>query len=60
MKALFEKWFCKHKWLSHNKESYQRETFQRVHGGERSLGKNVFTREVLICEVCGKIKNIEY
>lgn len=60
MKKLFEKLFCKHKWKSHSKESFQRETFQRVYGGEVSLGKSIYTTEVLICEICGKIKTIQY
>lgn len=60
MKRLFEKWFCKHKWKSHYNEQFQEESFRRVHGGEESLGKTVFTKEVLICENCGKIKKLEY
>ena len=56
MKKLFEKIFCLHKWKSHVKDSCLQETvypFGSVH-------KKSFVREVLICEVCGKIKIIEY
>ena len=57
---IFDKWFCKHKWKSHNKERFELESFKRVHGGEVSLGSTIFTKEILICEHCGKIKTIKY
>lgn len=52
MKLLFEKWFCKHKWKSHSKQS------RKI--TENNVFMTDYTREVLICEHCGKIKTIEY
>lgn len=56
--ALFEKLFCKHKWKSHHKEE-RTESF-RIPNTEEYVKTKDFTREVLICEKCGKIKTIEY
>lgn len=63
MKLLFEKLFCKHKWKTH----YKREVSSTTHiknlmgDGYNNTGiTKDFTREVLICETCGKIKKIEY
>ncbi len=57
MRKLFEKWFCKHKWKSHHKK--ERELWEQDLQGREVKTKD-FTREVLICEICGKIKTIEY
>lgn len=56
--GLFEKTFCKHKWKSHNKEG--RTLSERVPYTERYVVVKEFTREILVCEKCGKIKQIEY
>lgn len=58
MKAFIEKWLCKHKWTSHVKELYQRTTYRTR--DDKEVGQSTFTREILICEKCGKIKTIEY
>lgn len=63
MKSLFEKWFCKHKWISHHKQAYKREIFERWQYEKEYRPTGVTketTEEVLICEKCGKIKKIEY
>lgn len=53
MKKLFEKWFCKHKWVTHAKKSYRiTNAFSGSDYGE--------TEEVIICSECGKIKRIKY
>ena len=51
---LFEKLFCKHKWKSHNKEKRQ------IFNYHTNMTEREFTREILICECCGKIKTLEY
>jgi hypothetical protein len=56
--GLFEKTFCKHKWKSHNKQ--ERTLSERVPYTDRYVVTKEFTREVLVCEKCGKIKQIEY
>ena len=51
---IFKKRFCNHQWKSHAKKDY---TY------EYSFSKEIYkhtTEEVLICIVCGKIKQIEY
>jgi hypothetical protein len=55
MKKLWRKWMCKHKWSSHAKKNYSRKISD--HWGTRS---SQYTREILICEHCGKIKELEY
>lgn len=60
---LFEKWFCKHKWKSHSKEQKSNRTYVRNIIGDGYNPTDMvrhYTKEVLICEVCGKIKIIEY
>lgn len=57
MKKLLEKWFCKHNWQSHEKAD-KVVTYYR--GNVKIPGTKEFTREVLICKECGKIKTIEY
>lgn len=42
---------CKHKWNSHAKAKRVR---------EYETGNFEYTREVLICEKCGKIKIVDY
>lgn len=46
MKHIITKLFCKHRWISHAKQFYYNRTDSNV--------------EILICEECGKIKQIEY
>ncbi len=58
MRTIFEKLFCKHKWKTHTKK--ERSLSERVPLTDRSVLVKIFTREVLICESCGKIKTIEY
>lgn len=60
---LFDKLFCFHKWKSHHKQVITGETFMLniLGDGYNKTGvTKEFTREVLICEICGKIKKIEY
>lgn len=57
---MFQKLFCPHKWIVHAKQKYEEtNSSPSIHGG-RVTDKISFTREVLICEKCGKIKKIEY
>lgn len=56
--AINSKNRCKHQWKSHSKEKREKGVYDREQGKEIWL-KDV-TREVLICEHCGKIKTIEY
>lgn len=55
---LFEKLFCKHKWKSHDKKARTNKIKDWENGNYITLRE--FTREVFICEKCGKIKQIEY
>jgi len=58
---IFAKLFCKHKWSSHAKNIINQVTY--AHNGyswDATPIKKEFTREVLVCEHCGKIKIIEY
>lgn len=63
MKALFEKWFCRHKWKTHFSKQVTIETHLSDEN-KKTFGLDCthrrFIREVLICENCGKIKIIEY
>lgn len=61
--TAFEKWFCGHQWKSHAKDKKSRETLVRniIGDGYNRTGAIIeITKEVLICEKCGKIKIIEY
>lgn len=63
MKRLFEKWFCKHKWKSHFKRDMRSKTYVENLMGDGYNDTGItkeYTREVLMCEYCGKIKTIEY
>jgi len=51
-KSIIEKLFCTHSWKSHAKNIYR---FDCLNGN-----KSEQTTEVLICEKCGKIKQISY
>ena len=63
MKNIFDKFFCNHKWKTHHKREMKSTIFMPNIIGD-GLNKTEltkeFTREVLICENCGKIKQIEY
>ena len=54
---------CKHRWKSHLKKQITTRTFVANILGDgynpTDITKDI-TREVLICEKCGKIKKIEY
>lgn len=50
IKALFEKWSCRHKWIVHNKTKVY---------GYYNLDSYLYTKETLICTECGKIKRIK-
>lgn len=54
---LFKKLFCLHKWKLHSKKEY--EWKERVVGSlyNETVSQTV---EILICQECGKIKNIKY
>ncbi len=51
-KTIIEKLFCTHSWKSHAKNLYP----------SNSVNNNRFeqTTEVLICQKCGRIKQINY
>ena len=51
-KKITEKLFCTHKWISHAKNLYPNNT---INGNRYDQ-----TVEILICEKCGKIKQIMY
>lgn len=51
-KKIIDKLFCNHKWNSHAKNCYS--------NGEFNAGRIESTSEILICEKCGKIKQINY
>lgn len=60
---LFPQLFCKHKWSIHQKiNKVERVFVSNVIGDgyNPTDARRDFTREVLICEKCGKIKKIEY
>lgn len=59
---IFPQLFCKHKWKTHFKGKFQEEKMiMHPIGSASSTGiTHDFTKEVLICEKCGKIKKIEY
>lgn len=54
MKALFEKWFCRHKWKSHDKRE------MTAFDPYTNNPKRDYVIEVLICEHCGKITTMKY
>ena len=61
--SLYKKLFCLHKWKTHAKSEKEHEFF--THGLSKAeflpTGiKKAFVREILICECCGKIKQIDY
>ena len=56
LKRLFEKWTCKHSWKSHNKQEFTRKGIDQY--GHKY--NHDYTKEVLICENCGKIKIMQY
>ena len=43
---------CKHDWLSHSKDMFQRRYSYAETG--------IIVKEILICKKCGKMKHIEY
>ncbi len=59
--------FCKHRWYSHAKSSTKYKTARAVEGtgnlwkGPRFLPvTEELTKEIIICEKCGKIKTLIY
>jgi hypothetical protein len=56
--GLLTKIFCKHKWKTHAKKDYI--WSQKVEGTWDRVERVSTTSEVLICEKCGKIRQIEY
>lgn len=53
---MFKKLYCMHNWMVHAKKEFDRHlTF--YNGGTKT---ETIVIEVLICEKCGKIKQIEY
>lgn len=64
--GFFNEIFCKHKWKTHEKKLYEYKQREIVKGTEfwhRPLVQEQEysdTTEVLMCEKCGKLKNIEY
>lgn len=58
---LFKNWFCSHQWLSHNKKDMTRVIRQNAYGSYLETPvKQDFTIEILICQKCGKIKQLQY
>lgn len=59
---ILKKIFCFHKWETHSKESKEEEIYKKNNLGDYKPTGVIkqFTREVLICKNCGKIKTIEY
>lgn len=63
---MFAQWFCKHKWKSHEKKVYEYDKFEVVPGSMLTWEKHVErvtysnTVEIMICEKCGKIKELNY
>lgn len=51
-RKIVEKLFCTHKWESHAKNLYSREL--------NCGGREEKTLEILICQKCGRIKQIMY
>lgn len=51
-KKILDKLFCTHKWNSHAKNLYS----NQLNNG----GREEKTLEILICDKCGKIKQINY
>jgi hypothetical protein len=66
MKAMFEKLFCRHKWKTHAKEKYEWKQIEIVEETKywptpiQQVIEYSNIEEVLICESCGKIHQIEY
>ena len=56
--GLLTKIFFKHKWKTHAKKDYI--WSQKVEGTWDRVERVSTTSEVLICEKCGKIRQIEY
>lgn len=56
---ILKKMFCMHKWISHDKRKMERFVRERYSMKEWEKVED-YTKEVLICEKCGKIKQIEY
>jgi Fe2+ or Zn2+ uptake regulation protein len=56
---LLKKLFCLHKWKSHDKREFTDSKRSHFNPHEWIKTRN-YTKEVLICENCGKIKHIEY
>ena len=58
---IMDKFFCLHKWNTHAKKEIEWETEQKSLNPNTILSiKHQQTTEILVCEGCGKIKNIEY
>lgn len=59
---LWTKFFCSHKWESHVKQPYiVKYKSHDILGNYYDTGLvDRYTKEVLICEKCGKIKTLKY
>ncbi len=60
---IFPQLFCKHKWLSHQKDIKNERIYCKniIGDGYNPTGVvKQFAIEVFICEKCGKIKIIKY
>lgn len=55
---FLKKIFCGHQWISHNKTS--RTESYRIPNTMEYVKTRDYTKEVSICKICGKIKQIEY
>jgi len=56
--GIFNRFFCRHKWVSHNKKEYRwKEKVQGTWDRTETVSETV---EILICEKCGKIHKIKY
>lgn len=58
---IMDKFFCLHKWTTHAKIKIEWETEQKgMAPNTIRMIKHEQTTEILVCEGCGKIKNLEY
>lgn len=58
----FKSLFCGHKWKSHQKDKKAEEMFMAdIFGDYKKTGIiKEFTKEIFICDKCGKIKIVKY
>lgn len=55
---IFKFWFCNHKWKTHAKKEYRWEELNKKSYPMKEIYCE--TIEILVCENCGKIKQIKY